>query len=650
MATRIVRLIVLLGLVPTLVAAQAPPDTVVVSAGLDSILALPNVTVEAKRARLRTKAAAMRVTTLGADDIAATSARTVADLLEARTGLFVKRYGEGGLATASLRGTNSNQTLVLVDGQRVADPQSGQVDLSLLPTVLLESVDVLHGAHAARYGSDGIGGVVRLNTLQPSEDWRIRTTGHLGAFDTRSAGVVASGGEGGVTGLAAAEVSRSERDFPYLNTSLFPRRTVRRRGADRALTTVFSKVSVDRPRHHLSVSGWYNDVERGLPGASNADPSGARQWDTHRRLLADYRTHMGRSVLTVRGRAQGTRLRYVNPTAGTRSSSRTEAYAVHGQLQTPFGPRWTLESGATFGYDAANLRGGVQRVKGGVFLQGAGEYGRWTLYPALRVDQHITGSDAGDLTALSPQLGVNVQPLAWGGLRLKGQVGRAFRAPTFSERFNEPGGNPDLAAERGWSAETGAVVQAGGMNAAFQAEATVFTTRIRDQIVWFPSFVGPGTQVWRPANMARVVTNGLEASAQGQVRLGARSHFDGGLTFTHTSAEDRSDPQARSYGHQLRYQPRQQLKLFAGAAWGPFSLDVTGRLVGERFITSDETQALSPYHVFDARLAVTESFGPIAATLDLTIENLFDADYAVIRYYPMPPRHARLRLTLDMHP
>jgi iron complex outermembrane receptor protein len=640
----------LVGWAPALAGAQAPPDTVVVSAGLDSVLALPNVTVEAQRTRVSTRAAGMRVTTLGPDVIEATSARTVADLLAARTGLFVKRYGEGGLATASLRGTNSTQTLVLVDGQRVADPQSGQVDLSLLPTVLLESVDVLHGAHAARYGSDGIGGVVRLHTLQPTTDWRVRTMGRLGAFGAQSAGAVASGGLGRMTALVATEVSRSERDFPYENETLFPSQTQRRRGADRTLATVFSKVRYDGPQHQLGVSGWFNDVERGLPGVSNAAPSGARQWDTHRRLFADYRTAFGASVLTVDARVQQSALRYVNPSTRTQTSAQTRSYGLSAQLQTLLSPRWSIQSGLDLGSAAADLRGGVHRATLGGFVRGTGTYGRVRVLPAVRVDRHQTAEGASNLTALSPQLGLNVQPLPWGGFRLKAQAGRAFRAPTFNERFYVPGGNPDLTAERGWSAEVGAVVSGSRGRVAGQLEGTAFTTRIRDQIVWFPSFVGPGVQTWRPANVARVVTEGVELSAQGQARLPGAVHLDGGFYFTHTSAENRSDPATRAHGHQLRYIPRQQLKLFAGATWGPFTLDVTGRLVSERFVTSDETQALAPYQVLDVRLAATHALGPVAVTLDLTVENALDADYQVIRFYPMPPRHARLRLRFDMQP
>ena len=113
-------LLVSLLVLPRLLQAQAAPDTTV---------ALPEVEVEADRAGGQT--AEGRLTVLGPEAIEATAAQTVADVLEARTGLFVKRYG-GGLATLSLRGTSSTHTLLLLDGLRIADPQSGQVDLSLL--------------------------------------------------------------------------------------------------------------------------------------------------------------------------------------------------------------------------------------------------------------------------------------------------------------------------------------------------------------------------------------------------------------------------------------------------------------------------------------------------------------------------------------
>ena len=637
---------IVLLLAPVAAWGQAGPDTVSTATTDTTIVELPGVTVEAEHARIRSETQGMRVTSLDASAIEETDAQSVAELLEARSELFVRRYGAGGLATASLRGTNSNQTLVLLDGHRVADPQSGQVDLSLLPTVLLEGVDVLHGAHSARHGSDGIGGVVHLHTLQPGDDWHGRVTGHRGAYDDENVGGVVSGSQGPITGLVAAEASQAERDFPYVDESRFPPETRRRDGADRTHTTAFARLGYEREAHNVHVTGWMNDVERGIPGASNASASGARQWDSHRRLMARYETQWATGELQLNGRVQHTDFQYENPRTDTQTDTETTSYALHATAHQDVGPDWSLTGGAEAGFDRADLRGEVHRTHLGAFLQGTGTLGRFTLYPALRVDAYRP-KDGASIAALSPQLGVNVQPLAWEGWRLKGHIGRAFRAPTFGEQFTEPGGNPDLDAERGWTGEIGTVLRATQVNYFAQVELTAFQTRIRDQIVWNPSFAGPGVQMWRPSNVGRVITQGIEATLEGSWQPATASRLDGGVTFTHTRAENCSNPSARSYRHQLRYTPVQQLKLFAGFEWRDLRLDVNGRLVSERFVTTDESQALPPYQVVDAQLRYRAELGPVRATLGLSVDNIFDTSYEIIRLYPMPPRHARLRLTLD---
>ncbi len=640
---------IIVALLPGGVLAQTSDTTAARQATLDTTVTLPNVTVEALRDRLRAEAAPLRITTLRTSDIAATGAATAAELLQARTGLFIKQYGAGGLALPSLRGTSGSQTLVLVDGQRVADPQSGQVDLSLLPTVLLDRVDVMHGAASARYGSGSMGGVVRLHTLAPTQALRVKTSGVAGAFGRRTAGGVVSGGTRSIRGLAAVEVGRAERDFPYVNETLRPPRTVRRDDADRTLTTLFGKLNVDPPGHQLSVTAWYNDVERGLPGASNAPSSGARQWDTHGRLLTQYRTQTPLGALDVRGRAQHTHLRYVNPATATQRDTRTQAYDLTAALRQPISTRGMLGGGVTTGLDHADARGGVRRIRWSAFAHAAGTLGSVTLYPALRLDYYLP-QQAPNVVALSPQLGLNWAVASAPGVHLKASVGRAFRAPTFGERFFDPGGTPSLRAEHGWSTDAGVVVRHRGARTAWQVEATAFATRIRDQIVWFPSVVGPGVRVWRPSNVAQVLSRGVEASVHAAFRPPNDWQLRGGLSFTHTAAENRANPALRAYGHQLRYIPREQLKWHAGVTWQNLGVDLSGRLVSRRFITADETQALPPYQVIDARLHYERALGPVRLGLGLTIDNVFNHRYSIIRFYPMPPRHARLRLTLETIP
>ena len=243
------RLLFLLLLLPTSVWAQGGADSSAASLP-DTVLALPPVTVTAER-RATAATASARVATLGREAIESTGAETVAGLLERRGGLHVKRYGAGGLATLALRGTSASQTLVLLDGHRIADPQLGQLDLSLLPTSLLEGAEVMHGAASAVHGTEGVGGAVDLQTLAPGQASRLVTSVGAGAYGERDGEVLASGSAGRLAGLALVTYGQEEGDFPYVNPALLPARTVRRRGAGRQRMALYASGAYEGDRHRL---------------------------------------------------------------------------------------------------------------------------------------------------------------------------------------------------------------------------------------------------------------------------------------------------------------------------------------------------------------------------------------------------------------
>ncbi|MDQ7041060.1 MAG: TonB-dependent receptor [Rhodothermus sp.] len=606
----------------------------------DTTLVLPPVVVEGQR--LETAQEVDRhLWRLAATDLERAGGSTVAELLEARTGLFIKRYGSGGLATFSLRGSSATQTLMLIDGHRVADPQSGLIDLTLLPTVLLESVEVVHGPAAALYGSGAVGGVVRLHTLRPTERPGGRMALRLGAYGEQSLGVVAHAGINRLAVLGAVEHSRTTGDYPYPNP--LPPPTVRRReGADRQMTSVFGKLRyVAYGRFEGTV--WLTEARRSLPGPGNAPPVDAQQTDRQQRvlLLAEWPLPAGR--LTVRSSYQHTQLAYVNRFAGEADTTRTRALALETTLDQALHARWALTVQLEGRWEHAALRRKVDQRAIALAFRLAGRQGRLRLYPALRLDLYATAGHA--FRALSPQLGLNLA-LREGMLHVKGALGRVFRAPTLGERFFQPGGNPDLKPERGWSTEAGLYTRW----QPFTLELTAFRTILTEQIVWYPGFVAPGVQLWRPINVGRVRTRGLEASLRAHVPFTASFRLQGGLFYTLTRAEDRSNPATRAYGHQLRYVPLHQLKAFIDVQVGPVGLSLNARHTGRRYLTSDESQALAPFTVLDAHLRLTPQIARIRWSFSLSAENLTNTAYEVVRFYPMPPRHVRVQLRLELLP
>ncbi|MCO6458156.1 MAG: TonB-dependent receptor [Pirellulaceae bacterium] len=140
---------------------------------------------------------ASSVTVLTREDIQRTAQNTVAEVLRGTVGLDVVRQGgPGGVTSVFLRGANSQQTKVLIDGMPVNDPSNATrgFDFSTLLTDNIERIEVLRGPQSILYGSDAIGGVVNIITRRGEGPPQARFRLNGGSFGTADQAVSVSGG------------------------------------------------------------------------------------------------------------------------------------------------------------------------------------------------------------------------------------------------------------------------------------------------------------------------------------------------------------------------------------------------------------------------------------------------------------------------
>lgn len=632
-------------------ASQVAPDSV----RADS---LGEVTVTAARVALSTHRAPSRVTVLGREALDASGGTSAADVLEDRSAVFLKRYGPDGLASFSLRGSGASHTLVLLDGHRLSDPQLGQLDPTLLPAVLLERAEVLHGPASALYGTDAVGGVVSLSTPGAGRP-EARVRAGAGAFGERAlSGLVAAPIPGAPLALSlAGDLADSAGDYRYVDSTAFDPETGTsgviqpRENADVARRAGFARLGLDAGPHRGALAVLVTDAERGLFDFAAAQA--ARQSDRATRIWADHAVRLGAVRITSGGAWQRAALRYTNPSLGVDDEGRTRIATAHARAErtwTVGGGAWTAMAGGQLGDGVAahpSLAERAHERTAAAFGALTADHDRWLVSASLRFDRASAASadSAGAMQAVSPRLGMNVQPTRWRGLRAKASVGRAFRTPTFNDRFWQPGGNPDLRPESGWTAEAGLSLQATSRTLRATAEATAFASRLRDQIVWrFDRF--PDGAYWAPVNVGRTETVGGELSATVQWTRGVTSAEIGGL-WTHAAARDRSDPEATAYGQPLLYVPDDQAKGWLTLGWRSLRAGLHLRHAGRRFTRSDGGDSLPPYTVADARLGAGLSGDRWSARLSLRLDNLTDARYSVTPRFPMPPRHLRAALTLS---
>ena len=134
-----------------------------------------DVVVSAEAAPEPSASLGAAATVIDESEIERTKASSLVDLLRTVPGLdVVQSGGPGGVTSLFLRGTSSTQTLVLVDGVPLNSPYFGGTDLSAVSTANVERIEVVRGPFSALYGSEAIGGVVRIFTRRVRGRWSER--------------------------------------------------------------------------------------------------------------------------------------------------------------------------------------------------------------------------------------------------------------------------------------------------------------------------------------------------------------------------------------------------------------------------------------------------------------------------------------------
>ncbi len=538
-----------------------------------------------------------------AEDLARLPVASVADALRLLPGVWVRHRGPFGSQTdISIRGASFGQTLVLVDGVRLNDPQTGHHNGDL-PVALedIARIELLAGAGSSLHGADAVGGVINIITRRGAMAPTARLA--VGEHGLVQGGAGWRPAELGVLAGLSASVDRSSgfapaRDFVHQQARVDLQ-------VGRRTTVALAHVDKD-----FGAAGFYG-------------PAPSREWTTQTLLSArDARdVRPGWSVTTDAWyRTHGDEFLYDPRVLGSRPNQhRTHVVGGGVRLGGRLSPSLRLTSGVegTADWLRSSALGDREESRLSGFAELEARAGRLLLYPSVRLDHYSAFG-----SAWSPSLAAALQVRP--RVKWRASVGRAFRVPTFTERYyTDPNhlANAALDPERGWTADTGIDTYLGGT---WVGTVTGFVRRERDVIDW----VRPdATQRWRTDNIRNVRSHGLETFVRGQhgpVALGAH--------YAYTRVE--TDRLAGLSKYVDDYAPH-GIGADAGVQW-PWELQ-TGVRVEHRRPSGREA-----WTTVDLRVA-----RPIRrVTAFVEVANLGDVSYEEIRGVAMPGRWARAGISV----
>lgn len=157
----------------------------------DTDPSLPQVVVTANRFEQSPEDSPVRVIVVTAEQILRSGARTVSEVLAQQTGIQVLDNSGGANRQIDLRGfgaTGDQNTLLLLDGQRITENELASADLASIPLESVERIEILRGSGAVLFGRGATGGTINIITKKNTSGTRSATLGaSVGSFNTYGA-------------------------------------------------------------------------------------------------------------------------------------------------------------------------------------------------------------------------------------------------------------------------------------------------------------------------------------------------------------------------------------------------------------------------------------------------------------------------------
>ena len=567
------------------------------------------------------------ITTITRDDLERNQTSVLSDVLRTVPSVAVTRNGGvGGVTSIFIRGGDSSQTLVLIDGVRINDPSSPNAafDFGSLLTGNIGRVEVLRGPNSVIWGSQAIGGVVNVQTIEPTDALTVNARAEYGYRNTEQGTANISGKSGIVSGSIgggyfrtdgiSALAAGTERDG-YRNASANGKLKIALSetiGVDLRAYYSAGKVAFDDP---------FGATPDTFPETRNKQFVGYAGINTK---LFDGRliNHLSYSHTDISRIGTEPNVLFsfnVNALKGT-----IDRFEYHGSLDIAeaatlvFGLEHERTFASTFFPAGGNTLPDKARTR---VTSGFGQlilrpFSGLTLTGGVRHDdysQYGGQTSFGGNFAYTPNGGKTI---------LRGTYAEGFRAPTLTEALL-PFGNTSLKPETAKSFDLG--VEHSLLDGAISASATYFR-RTSHNLITF-SFV-----TFQSENIARSRAEGLELGLTLRPTRGLLVNAN----YSIVDATSRSGD--ATFGNRLARRPKDQASLSIDwtSPW-KVSLGSTVTITGDSFDNLSNTTRIDGFVLG----AIRASY-PISSAIEIygRVENLFDEQYQTVSGYGTYGRNA----------
>ena len=637
---------------------------------------IDEVVVTAERSRKTNIFETIPVQSLSGNDIRQLGLQNIADAVKRMAGTNVKDYGGiGGMKTVSVRNLGAQHTAVSYDGITVSNTQAGQIDIGrfsldnvgMLSMAIGQGSDIMQTAR--HYASAALLAIETERPVLDKGDSRLRLALKGGSWGQLNPSVRwwCQAGENTMTTLDA-DYMRADGRYPFVLRNGKEKSNEKRNNSDieqwHGEANVLHKFG---DGGSLDTKAYFYHSQRGVPGSVVLynDNSKERLWDENFFLQTAYKRHIARQwKLAIRAKYTHSWNKYEDTNAKYANGKKTEVNRqdeYYTSATLGWKPTSWLEMALAEDVAVNKLRTTVNgspnplRTTSLTALVSKAKYGRMTIEGNIVMTyatESLTESEKyaikkpEDRKKLSPSLSFSYRLLPDEALYVRAMTKSTFRLPTFNDLYYLQIGNTSLRPENAHEYGAGMTWNSRPIGPLRYVTLTIdaYYNDVTDKIVAFPS-----TYIWKMVNFGKAEIKGIDATMGTEVDIAKGYSIVANGSLTWQEAKDKTEGSA-TYGSQLPYTPKVSggLSVMLLTPWVNVGYSATGQ--GKRYSMAQNTREYQLDGYMEHSLSLSRDFllGDNMLRLQLTVNNITDKQYEIIKYYPMPGRSVTASATLDI--
>lgn len=557
-------------------------------------------------------------------DFVTSNASSIGDVLAQQSLVFVKPTAGNALATLSIRGGTPEQSAVFWNGLSLQNTLNGNVDLNLLPSLAFDEISI-NASNSVHSGSGSTAGSLELNNGRYDTSNSVDIQTGMGSFGALN------------TALKITHLNKKNRfsvlpyyrqavnNYPYASLRVPPGET-RLSNAAFSITGLLYQHQIDLQKSNpLNIRLWTQTAYREIPATILEGQSRKSQIDRSIRLQSDWSKIMGQTEVKIVGGSFIESLNYRDSVAEiyTTYAFINNSLLVHVKRHLSKDLQIGLDAEARhFGADADTFYN-QNRIEFSESFHIKYVRNKWLGRFGTRLVQYTTSTDKPILFSAQLERGL------WKNWRVLALFSTNYRLPTFNNLFWNPGGNPNLTAEKSTNSE----LSIDYTTPRWKIKSNVYSNFIKDQIRWVPGTTGvfEAQQILNQIQWNR----GLETTVQFAYKSWG---LEGGFTRILSTVKNDSNQWQQSFV------PLYQGNVGISYVKPKWRLYYGLQLVSKRFTDTENVAYLDAYLLHNAQFVWHYK----AFDFKVIARNIGNLYYTVLPFRPNPTRNFQIDISYKL--